>query len=230
MQDSDNASLMSAPAPMARDSAPPLTAREASKERHATRLMEATKAAIHQHGIRGATIDRIQALSGLSRGLINARFRSKDNLLEQTVRSMTAEYEALWRAALAGAGSNPARQLRALIETDFCQDALNAPNMTLWFAFRAEARSSPAYLDLIGTRERAFTAALRRICDELARRDGLPPDDGIDAARLLTVTLEGLWVDFHMHPDDFDRQEAAALCWRMMARIFPSLSLSTQDE
>ena len=129
-----------------------------------------------------------------------------------------------------GAGSNPARQLRALIETDFCQDALNAPNMTLWFAFRAEARSSPAYLDLIGTRERAFTAALRRICDELARRDGLPPDDGIDAARLLTVTLEGLWVDFHMHPDDFDRQEAAALCWRMMARIFPSLSLSTQDE
>lgn len=198
-----------------------MSAREISKKRHEARLMEASKQAISQYGIRGATIDRIQEISGLSRGLINTRFQTKDNLLEETVRAMSETYTQNWKEALELAGQDPASKLRALIDSDFSEQTLNAPNMALWFAFRSEAKSRVRYLDMISSRGKMFTQELYALCDQLSESEGTPIAEGRNAANVLMATLEGLWTDFHLFPDDFDRQAAIALCWNMMQRYFP---------
>ena len=199
----------------------PLTARDISKERHTRQLIAAAKEAIHKYGVRGATIGRIQELSGLSRGMINTRFESKENLLEQAVKELSAEYTVLWQRALERAKPDPLSQLRALILSDFSDEVLNEPNITLWFAFRSEAKSRAAYLPYISTREEPLTGKVNRICTDLAKREGVSGKEGLKAAALIMATLEGLWSDYHLHPDEFDRQEAIELVWHLVRRLFP---------
>ncbi|MBU2980210.1 TetR family transcriptional regulator C-terminal domain-containing protein [Lentibacter algarum] len=199
-----------------------LTARDISKERHTKQLIAAAKQAIHKYGVRGATIGRIQELSGLSRGMINTRFDSKENLLEQAVKELSAEYTVLWQRALEQAAPDPLSQLRALVLSDFSVEVLNEPNITLWFAFRSEAKSRAAYLPYISTREEPLTGMFNRICADLAKHEGVSEKDGTMAAALLMATLEGLWADYHLHPDEFDRQEAIALVWHLVQQLFPN--------
>ena len=49
--------------------------------------------------------------AGLSRGIVNFHFESKEKLLVATLQYMADEYSAHWRAALQKAGDDPARQL-----------------------------------------------------------------------------------------------------------------------
>ena len=49
--------------------------------------------------------------AGLSRGIVNFHFESKEKLLVATLQYMADEYSAHWRHALHKAGDDPARQL-----------------------------------------------------------------------------------------------------------------------
>lgn len=60
-------------------SVPQESAREASKAKIRAHLLDSAAEAIFQFGYRGTTIANIQHLSGLSRGMINLHFKSKDN-------------------------------------------------------------------------------------------------------------------------------------------------------
>lgn len=198
-----------------------LTARDISRERHARKLIEAAQDAICAYGVRGATIARIQEFSGLSRGMINARFDSKERLLEAAIRDMSAAYTGRWQRALAAAGDDPVSRLRALIRADFSPEVLNERHVTLWFAFRAEAKPRDEYLSYITTREEPITSIVTGLCVDLAEATGRGPDEGRRAATLLMAALEGFWADFHLYPQDFDRDAAAQLAWDLLARFFP---------
>ena len=52
---------------------------------------------------------------GLSRGIVNFHFESKEKLLVATLQHMADEYSAHWRATLLKAGDDPAQQLCALV-------------------------------------------------------------------------------------------------------------------
>lgn len=86
-------------------------------------LLEATGSVILKHRVSGATISRIQEVSGLSRGKINLHFQSKDNQTRELARHMTREYNAAWQSFVSGAsegGSSPqnaAARLQALFAT-----------------------------------------------------------------------------------------------------------------
>lgn len=195
----------------------PRSAREASKAQSRARLIDATAEAIHRHGIRGATIGEIQAISGLSRGMINLHFDGKENLLLATARSLTQAYDAHVETAIAAAGSDPAAQLRALFQADLDAKVLNARAVAIWFSFRAEMHANPAFKADISTRSGGFSTRLGAICAAM----GLSPDEARLASFALIALLEGLWTDFHLDPEGFDRQEAFETCLYTAGRFFP---------
>lgn len=196
--------------------------RARKKAHHRSVLIQAAGEAVQKHGVRGTTIDRIQQLSGLSRGMISLHFGSKENLLLALIEQLAEDYTENWRAAVDQGGSEPAQRLVALMRADFAPMVLNRRNMVIWFAFRAEAPANPQYRPFVDSRESNFRQAMSEICRTLA---GSGNEESADRrAYALTVLLEGMWADFHLNPDSFDRDEALNTCLLVARHLFPGHS------
>jgi TetR/AcrR family transcriptional repressor of bet genes len=197
------------------------SARDLGKERHRLKLIEATADAILEHGLAAVSVSRILEHAGLSRGMVNLHFSSKSNLLLAVARHFSDAYSAHWQAAIAQSGPRPEDRLRAIVEADFDPVVLNRRTMAIWFAFRGEAHSTPDYMPFIDSREGPMTKAVHDICADLCRDGQYPEVDPAKAARAFTIALEGLWTDFHLHPDSFSRDEARAIVLHMARTFFP---------
>ena len=87
--------------------------RKASKETRRQQLIEATIDSLAKRGYSETTMADVADGAGLSRGIVNFHFESKEKLLVATLQYMADEYSAHWRAACQKAGDDPARQLAA---------------------------------------------------------------------------------------------------------------------
>ena len=195
--------------------------REATKERHRRALIKATADAILEHGLAQVSISRILERAGLSRGMINLHFQSKTNLMIEVLRQASDDYVAHWQRALDAAGPRPEERLRAIVEADFDPAVLNRRMMAIWTAFRSEAQSRPDYLPFIDSRDSRLHGTLEQICVELCHGGAYPAVDPKLAAQAFTALLEGLWNDFHLYPDGFDRNEARRVVLHMARAFFP---------
>lgn len=206
---------------MAEAATAPRKTRDATKERHRRTLIEATADAILEHGLANVSISRILERAGLSRGMINLHFQSKNNLLLEVVRHYSDEYVAHWQAAMDAAGPRPEERLGAIIAADFDPVVLNRRMMAVWISFRGEARTSPAYMPFIDSRDRRMRDTFTTICAELCRDGPYPAVNPDLAALAFMAVLEGLWNDFHLYAERFDRDEARAVVLHLARAFFP---------
>ena len=206
---------------MAGTDAAPRRARDLTKERHRRTLIEAAADAVLEHGLANVSVSRILERAGLSRGMVNLHFQSKANLLVEVVRHYSDDYVAHWQAAMEAAGPRPEDRLRALVAADFDPAVLNRRMMAVWMAFRGEAQVSPAYMPFIDSRDARLKAAVTRICTDLRAEGPYPAVDPDLAATAFMAVLEGLWNDFHLYPDRFDRDAARGVVLHMARAFFP---------
>jgi AcrR family transcriptional regulator len=197
------------------------TTRELTKERHRRALIEATADAIAEHGLAAVSISRILEKAGLSRGMVNLHFSSKTNLLLAVAQQFSEDYTHHWSAAMDGAGERPEAKLRAIIDADFDPVVLNRRTMAVWFAFRGEAHSSPEYMPFIDSRDARMQQTITSICRELRDAGGDTGTDPQIAALSIIALLEGLWTDYYLHPDRFDRDTARAVVLHTARAFFP---------
>ena len=93
--------------------------RKASKEIRRQQLIEATIDVMARKGYSGTTMFDVAKAAGLSSGIVNFHFETKEKLLVETLRYLADEYRANWHSALQAAGRNPAEKLQALLWADF---------------------------------------------------------------------------------------------------------------
>src|SRR5438045_2087540 len=93
--------------------------RDHIKDARRVQLIEATIGSIARRGFAETTLADVAAGAKLSHGIVNFYFRSKDELLVETLRHLSAEYEAFWTAAVERAGPDPAAKLLAMVDADF---------------------------------------------------------------------------------------------------------------
>jgi TetR/AcrR family transcriptional repressor of bet genes len=67
--------------------------RALSKERRRQQLIDATIKCISNKGLGGLTLADVANEAGLSQGIVNLHFNSKDNLLNETLRFLAEDYE-----------------------------------------------------------------------------------------------------------------------------------------
>lgn len=198
--------------------------RKVDKDLHREVLLEATASVILKYGVSGATISRIQEESGLSRGMINLHFQSKENLIRELAIHMTQEYNDAWQSFTSQApqavstAEDAAARLQALFETDFSKAVLNERSARLTFAFRAEPDLQALGTGYIETRGTDLHDHVRSCCLVLCEACGTRGDPEKVAMAIMSL-LEGLWTDFHAHPDEFSRENAVEIC-RTTARAF----------
>ncbi len=199
-----------------------LNARDRGKKRHRRQLLDATSEAIYLYGVRGATIDKIHEISGLSRGMISLHFQSKENLLKAVAKDLADEYTQNWQeSVIASHEGEPVERLNSLIAADLSPAVLNERNIAIWFSFRAEVNSHPEYRHYVNSRDSEFRVALLGIFRGLISDDPDRDAEAKLATNTLTALLEGMWTDFHLNPKNFDRDEAQRACLYVARSFFP---------
>jgi len=194
--------------------------RKASKETRRAQLIEATIDSLARRGYSETTMADVADGAGLSRGIVNFHFESKEKLLVATLQHMSEEYAAHWRGALAKAGSDPAQQLRAVVAADFDRAVCSRRKLAAWCAFWGEAKSRPTYQALCGSRDDDYQAVMVELCSALAR-DGGYAFAPVSTALALSAMLEGLWLRLMMGGDDISREKAFEAAAEHLATVFP---------
>lgn len=193
--------------------------RKASRETRRLQLIEATIDSLARRGYSETTMANVADGAGLSRGIVNFHFESKDKLLVATLQHMADEYAAHWRGAIENAGSDPARRLRALVAADFDRGICNKRKLAAWCAFWGEAKSRPTYRKLCGGRDAEYEEALVAIVGALIDEGGYALDARATAEGLGAL-LEGLWLRLLMM-DDLTRERALAVALKHLEATFP---------
>lgn len=191
------------------------------KEVRRVQLIEATIASIAKRGFAETTLAHVADGAKLSRGIVNFYFRSKEELLVETLRHMAQEYEAFWKTAVAKAGPTPADKLDAMIEADFHPVAASRKHVTVWYAFWGEARWRPDYLRLCSALSDSYFAQTRELCQAIIEAGGYADVEAAAVARGLNAMIDGLWLDILINPEGVDRAEAKRTCRVFLARFFP---------
>ena len=167
--------------------------RKASKETRRQQLIEATIDSLAKRGYSETTMADVADGAGLSRGIVNFHFESKEKLLVATLQYMADEYSQHWRDALQKAGDDPARQLLTLVAADFDRSICTKRKLAAWCAFWGEAKSRPTYQSLCGARDAAYQNVFIDLCATLKNEGGYAFEPFVTALAL-SAMLEGLWL------------------------------------
>lgn len=191
--------------------------RQAAKAARRQELIEATIDSLAKRGYEATTLADVAKGAGLSRGIVNFHFETKEKLLVETLRTLSDEYRGHWRGALASAGPDPAARLWALVSADFDRKVCTPRKLAAWCAFWGEAKSRPTYRDLCSANDEEYQSTTVDLVGRLAA----PGQDVAALARALVCMLEGLWLNLMMAPKDLKREQALVCARVHLAAVFP---------
>ena len=197
-----------------------LTRREEAKERRRLELIEATVRSIAKRGFSDTTLADVADIAGLSRGIVNFYFKSKDALFAETLRFLADEYRQAWRKSLAKAGEDPARRLRAMLMVNFEPRIFSRKKIAVWYAFWGEAKSRPAYLAVCEEKDREYREALDA-CVAAVVEAGQYPLDAMAISRTFDAVTDGFWLDRLTDPHCPPVEEFVAATDLMLSTYFP---------
>ena len=180
------------------------TNRVERREETRRQLIAATVDSIPTKGFAETTLAKVSKLAGVSRGLVNFHFVSKEKLLNETLEQLEEEYAESWKKALEEADKDPVSQLVALIESDFHPRVCTRKKVAVWYAFLGEARSRPTYTTVCQSWDRRFSEVMQRCCKDVAEYGGYSDIDYRIVARGLGALIDSLWRDLMLSPMDED--------------------------
>lgn len=183
-------------------------------------LIEATIETLAEVGYARTTLTAVARRAGLSHGLVNFHFETKEKLLTETMLYLAEEYRANWSAALDAAGAGAAARLNALLQADFNPGICTPARLSAWCSFWGEAQSRPLYQTSCGSNDDAYIRTMEDVCAALIGT-GSYAGDAARIARVLRVTTEGVWLDLMTMVDPYDRDEALATLMTCAAAFFP---------
>lgn len=199
---------------------PAPTGRKASREYRREQLIEATISAVANRGLSQTTLSDVAKVAGVSHGLVNFHFQTKERLLAETISFLSKEHRETWQSALNAAPASPAHRLNALILAEFDDRHLSPDKLSAWSAFWGESQSRPLYLEQCGENDRTYIAAFEAACRDLIAEGGYDIDFRL-AARVLRLTIEGVWLELTLSAKPYSFEEALKTAFFCAAALFP---------
>jgi TetR/AcrR family transcriptional repressor of bet genes len=194
--------------------------RTASKQERQQQLILATIRSVASRGLSDTTMATVSNEAGLSQGIINLHFQSKDRLLVETLRYIADEYRQSWEKALSGAPRDPAGQLAALVAVDFRLPVCDRNKLAVWFAFWGESKSRPTYRQICAERDRAYRTEMVQVCEALIEQGEYTDRDAEAIAAGLSAMTSGLWLDMLTNPRSMSREDGRAIARHFLATTF----------
>lgn len=194
--------------------------RTAPREERRVQLIRATIRSIARNGLSVTTIATVAREAGLSQGIINLHFQSKDRLLEETLSHIVHEYRNVWYKAIENSGDSAAEKLAALAAVDFDKRICQRNKLAVWFAFWGESRSRLTYRKMCAESTREYKQCLTGLCEEIIRQGGYRVKAQHIATGLLALN-GGLWLDMLISPAEMPAYRAREISQSYLRGVFP---------
>ncbi len=194
--------------------------RKQPRDARRVQLIEATIETLATRGYARTTLAEVAQVARLSHGLVNFHFKTKDLLLAETLRYLAEEYRQNWLAAVEAAPSDPAARLDAMLAADFNPQIYTPARLAAWCSFWGEAQCRPLYREECSANDQEYIEHLEAACRALIAAGGYDADP-VRVARVLRVTVEGLWLDLMTMREPYPREEALATVYACAAAFFP---------
>jgi TetR/AcrR family transcriptional repressor of bet genes len=198
-----------------------LKKRTAPKQERQQQLIQATIRSVAGLGLSDTTMASVCREAGLSQGIINLHFQSKERLLVETLSFIAEEYRDSWEKALRNAGDDPAEKLAALVAVDFKPLVCDRNKLAVWFAFWGESKSRPVYRKICAERDIAYRKEMVQVVAELIELGGYQGVVAETVVACLSTMSSGCWLDMLTNPRSMSRQQAVQICMSYVVTTFP---------
>jgi len=200
---------------------PEKTRRTASREARRRQLIDATMKCIARKGMGSTTLGDVAKEAGLSQGIVNLHFESKDNLLKETLGALAKEYREKFDKAIRNSGPHPTDKLLAIMEHDLRPSICNQRSLAIWFAFWGEVKSRPTYRRMCDEWDQYYDDVVAEYCEELIAEGGYEDVDASITTDGLAALTNGLWLSCLISPQSWDRDKAKQVWLSYLRGIFP---------
>ncbi|MEO0370457.1 MAG: TetR family transcriptional regulator C-terminal domain-containing protein [Pseudomonadota bacterium] len=195
--------------------------RTESKEVRRQQLIDATIHSIAQNGIAGTTMSTVTETAGLSLGIVNFHFESKQKLFEETLVFIAREYHEHCKKAYDDVGPSPRDRLTALVNAHFHPLICNHEKLAVWYAFFGEGKRRAIYRDLIDDFDDERWLMTSKLFQELIDEGAYAPPPAEHVARTLEALLDGIALNILMYPESYTASDGRKQVLTYLASLFP---------
>ena len=203
------------------DSELPTSRRALAKERRRQQLINATIKCISKKGLGSTTLADVAREAGLSQGIVNLHFDSKDNLLAETLRFIAEEYDEHFMRVLDRQPEDAAARLLALMEMDLKPPVCDRQKLAVWFAFWGEVKAVPTYQKICAARDEKYDAVMVELAETVINEGGYTHIAAQTAVDALSSMTDGMWLSYLVNPKSFDSESACRAVRSYLTALFP---------
>ncbi len=195
--------------------------RTIAKEFRRQQLIDATIKCISKKGLGSTTLADVANEAGLSQGIVNLHFNSKDNLLYETLQFLAEEYDKEFMSVIESAPDDAAAKMLALMKMDLKPAICDRNKLAVWFAFWGEVQSVPTYQKICAAYDDKYDEILFELADTIIREGKYNDIDAQTVTEALSSLTDGLWLSCLVNPKTFDRATALNAVLSYLHAVFP---------
>ena len=185
-------------------------------------LIDATIRCIARHGLSAVTMQMVTRDAGLSVGIANLHFKSKDNLLKETLRYVAEEYHNGQIDIMEGAEIlDLGERLDALLDFQLGRGVTQRQKMSVWFAYYGEAGARPVYQKIVSTVDRLAAHRLKTLFASIIQEGGYQGVNARDLAIGYSALIDGLHLGLLVTPRELSKRRARSVARDFLRRAFP---------
>lgn len=193
-----------------------------SRSERRQQLIDATIRCIAQHGLSATTMQLVTREAGLSLGIANLHFQSKENLLTETLRHVTREYNEGLLGILSNEGCPTlAATLAQLIDFQLSRGVTQRQKMAVWFAYYGEAGARPVYQRICSSSDRLAEKRIETLFADVIVEGGYSGRNARDLATGYLALIDGLWLGLLVAPRDLNKTRAKTVAKAYLQQAFP---------
>lgn len=193
--------------------------REPADERR-MQLIHATISCIAEQGLSNITLNSVANRAGLTAGLINFHFETKQNLLTSTLEHVANDYETVCRDVMEKPDLSAEQRLERLVQVSFEEPYCSVEVAAVWYSFWGEARSRSDYVAVCSRAEEYLLSSTRALLEDLTQSHGRQINT-LAAAKGLCGLVDVLWQELLVQKEAFDRGAAKDTCLAYLNNLLP---------
>lgn len=190
-------------------------------EKRKMQLIDATLSSIDRYGISGTTMTSVTKIAGLSMGLANFHFKTKDALLEETLRHLAEEHRDHWARRIEVAELTPAQKVLDIVNAQFHPEICSRKKLRVWFAFFGAASQRKSYRAVTARIDSERLAALTLLLGQIIAHGEYENVRPEGVGRTLESLFDGFWLNMLMYPEVFSREDSLSQVTTYLTATFP---------
>lgn len=200
---------------------PAATTRTEQKQQTRQKLIETTIDIIADEGFAGVTMAKVAERAGLSRGIGNFHFQTKEQLMLEAFRGLYGEHEQAWRNALEDDSVPAEVRLTALIRILLTPPIADHKKIAVWLAFWGVTPHRQTYLNICTEVDCQYEDAITGLLSELA--GGQKELNGLSLRTIaisLTALIDGSLLQYLIAPGRLSPDDAIRACHAYLGSFF----------